>query len=67
MKELKDLIREANEQMTTEQKLTYCELAKAIGVTRQTIWNILQDRATPTLDTIKKICKYFGVDYHDYV
>lgn len=60
MKNLKKLL-------TTEQKPTYCELAKAIGVTRQTVWNILQDRATPTLDTIKKICKYFGVDYHDYI
>lgn len=60
MKNLKKLL-------TTEQKMTYCELAKAIGVTRQTIWNILQDRATPTLDTIKKICKYFGEDYHEYI
>lgn len=60
MKNLKELL-------TTEQKLTYCDLAKAIGVTRQTVWNILQDRATPTLDTIKKICKYFGVDYHEYI
>lgn len=60
MKNLKKLL-------TTEQKMTYCELAKAIGVTRQTVWNILQDKATPTLDTIKKICKYFGVDYHEYI
>ena len=60
MKSLKKLL-------ITEQKLTYCELAKAIGVTRQTVWNILQDRATPTLDTIKKICKYFGGDYHEYI
>lgn len=60
MKNLKKLL-------TTERQLNCCDLAKAIGVTRQTVWNILQDRATPTLDTIKKICKYFGEDYHEYI
>lgn len=57
---LKDLI---FEKMT----ISVNKLAKEIGVSRPTICNILNGKGKPSLPTIKRICKYFNVDWHDYL
>ena len=43
------------------------QFEKEAGVTRQTIYNIFNDKCKPTVLTVKKICAYFGVDYKDYI
>ena len=43
------------------------QFEKKSGVCRQTVCNILNGKCTPSLLTVKKICAYFGVDYHDYI
>ena len=43
------------------------QFAKEIGITRQTVMNILSDKGKPTVLTVKKICAYFGVNYKDYI
>lgn len=45
------------------------QLSKNIGISRQTIYNIIdgKDNYKTSLLTIKKICKYFNVDYKDYI
>lgn len=44
------------------------KFAKEIGLSRPTITAILKDSDTqPTLLTIKRICKYFNVDFKDYL
>lgn len=57
---LKDLI---NERLD----ITVTEFAKKIGVSRPTIHGILRGEGNPRLLTVKKICKYFGVDFKDYI
>lgn len=59
---LKDLILDKLE-------VSVSEFCKAAGVSRPTIDNIIHDKKEhqPTLLTIKKICKYFGVDPKDYI
>jgi DNA-binding XRE family transcriptional regulator len=47
--------------------ITVTDFARKIGVTRQTIHGILRGEGNPRLLTVKKICKYFGVDYKDYI
>lgn len=47
--------------------ITLSELAKEIGTTRQTIYNVSQGKINPSLLTVKKICAYFDVDYKDYI
>lgn len=58
--ELKDLI---NDRLM----ISLRQFAKECGVTRQTIYNILNGKYPPSLLTVKKICAYFGVDYKDYM
>ena len=43
------------------------QFAKECGVSRQTIINIMNGKTTPSLLTAKKICKYFSVNYKDYI
>lgn len=43
------------------------QFEKESGVTRQTVYNILNGKGNPTLLTVKKICAYFGVNYKDYI
>ena len=59
MKQLKDLI--------DTRTVTYDVLSKKIGTTKQTLFNIKNDKGTPSMLTIKKICKYFKVNYKDYI
>lgn len=52
--------------------ITVSQFCKEVGISRQTIDNILNDykRAkakSPSLLTIKRICKYFDVDFRDYL
>ena len=46
---------------------SYEKLAQAIGVSRQTLYDIKNGKGTPYILTVKKICKYFGVDYKEYI
>lgn len=43
------------------------QFEKETGVTRQTVYNILNGKGNPTVLTVKKICAYFGVNYKDYI
>lgn len=44
-----------------------CELSRQTGVCRQTIGNIMNGKGKPSRVTVKKICRYFGVDFKDYL
>lgn len=59
MKQLKDLI--------DTRTVTYDVLSKKIGTTKQTLFNIKNNKGTPSMLTVKKICKYFKVNYKDYI
>ena len=43
------------------------QFCKTTQISRATIYNILQDKHTPSISTINKICKYFNVKPKDYV
>lgn len=43
------------------------QFEREVGINRQTIRNIRYDKVKPSKLTVKKICAYFGVDYHDYI
>lgn len=45
------------------------QFCKECGVNRTTIDNIIHDKgtSTPSLLTIKKICKYFDVEWRNFV
>ena len=45
--------------------ITQSELADAIGVSHPRISEIEKDRANPTLSTISKLARYFGVTEAD--
>lgn len=51
------------EENLIENKRDFC---RKIDVSVQTLYNLRKGKKTSTL-TIKKICNYFGVDWHDYV
>lgn len=59
MEKLKDLI--------NDRTITLTELAEKAGVTRQTLNNIIKDKAKPSLLVTRKICAYYKVDYKDYI
>lgn len=50
-------------------EVSVSKFCKEINITRPTIDNILleKNRHNPSLLTIKKICKYFNVDWRDFV
>lgn len=58
MEKLKELLLEREETMN--------EISQKTGLSRQTICNIRNGKQ-PSFLTIKKICKYFNVDYKDYI
>ena len=60
MNKLKDLI--ADNSM-----ISLRQFAKEVGVTRRTLYSIINGEHKPYLLTVKKICAYFGVDYKDYI
>ena len=60
MKSLKNLI---NEKLMISER----QLSKEIGISRQTIYNIMTDKGTPTILTVKKICAYFNENYKEYI
>lgn len=59
MKQLKELIDTRTE--------TFETLSKKIGTTKQTLFNVINNKGTPSILTVKKICKYFKVNYKDYI
>lgn len=58
-KDLKDLI-----EMRT---IPLRQFEKEIGVSRQTISNIMTGKTAASFLTVKKICNYFNVDYKEYL
>lgn len=46
---------------------TIGQFSKDAGVNRTTIQAILKNGYKPNLLTTKKICKYFNVDFRDYL
>ncbi|HAX83231.1 MAG TPA: hypothetical protein DCY15_01645 [Ruminococcaceae bacterium] len=60
MKSLKSLI---NDRLM----ISIRQFSHDIGVSRQTVYNIMADKRTPTVLTVKKVCAYFGEDYKDYI
>lgn len=46
--------------------ISYRQLAEKTGVSRPTINTVLKGKKVSVL-TVKKICAYFGKDWHDYV
>jgi len=58
-KQVKDLIYEMLETSVSE-------FAKEAGLSRQTVVNVMSGK-NPSLLTIVKICKYFGVDRNEYM
>ena len=59
MKQLKDLIDTRTE--------TFDTLSRKIGTTKQTLFNVINNKGTPSILKVKKICKYFKVNYKDYI
>lgn len=59
--------KELGELINSNLEVSICKFAKDVGVSRMTIYNILNGKCLPTLATIKKICKYFNVDYRNYI
>lgn len=48
-----------------ESQGSFCE---KVGISRQTLYNILNKKGyQPRLITIKRICNYFKVDFHNYI
>ncbi len=47
--------------LRTESKVTQCQLAEAVGVTRQTIIAIEKGNYTPSVELAIKIARYFKV------
>lgn len=43
------------------------DFCKQVGISRETFYSIINEEHQPRILTIKKICKYFDVDYRDYV
>lgn len=50
-------------------EVSVSQFGRECGVNRTTIYNIMHDKCTSKLSllTIKKICKYFNVDYKDFI
>jgi putative transcriptional regulator len=48
-------------ELRTKKKATQCQLAEAVGVTRQTIIAIEKGNYTPSVELAIKIAKYFKV------
>ena len=50
-------------------EVSVSQFCKECGVNRTTIDGIIhnKNKSQPSLVTIKKICKYFNVDFHDYI
>lgn len=57
---LKDLILDNLE-------VSISQFSKDIGLNRRTIYYILTEKHQPRRVTIKKICKYFKVNFKDYI
>ena len=55
------------ELITDKLTISINRFSKEIGVSRQTIYNILKGGKDIKINTVKKICAYFGVDYHEYI
>lgn len=45
--------------------LSQLELANLAGVDKNTIWKIETGQVSPTLDTVEKIAKAFGMEFNE--
>lgn len=48
-------------------EVSVSQFCREIGLSRPTINNIIKGKHKPSLLTTKKICKYFGVEWKDYI
>lgn len=48
-------------------EVTQEEFCRAVGISRTTFYFIMNEKHEPSMVTIKKICKYFDVDFRDYL
>lgn len=48
-------------ELRTQKKVTQCQLAEAVGVTRQTIIAIEKGNYTPSVELALKIARYFDI------
>ena len=48
-------------ELRDEKRLSQARLAKEMGVTQQTISDYEKGRIEPSIETIKKLCKFFDV------
>lgn len=55
------MVRNTVLQLRTKKQVTQCDLASAVGVTRQTIIAIEKGNYTPSVELALKIAKYFKV------
>ena len=46
---------------------TIGKFCNEVGISRTTYDYIMKEQHELRLDTIKKICRYFNVDFHDYI
>ena len=59
MKDIRDLI---NDRLL----ISIRQFGKEVGISRQTIMGILKRTHKPTFLTVKKICRFFDVDWREY-
>lgn len=50
------------DQKLKETRITRVELAEAIGVTRTTIWNYINNKRRPDMETFAKIADFLKVE-----
>lgn len=58
MKDIKELIKSKPESLS--------QIAKNSGVSRQSIYNVMKGKQLSNT-TLKLLCRYFNVDYKDYL
>lgn len=55
------------ELMNNKLLISLRQFEKEAGVSRQTVYNLMNDKKKPSDLTIKKICAFFGEDFKDYI
>ena len=57
----------AEQRFRLGQRVTMAEVAKATGVRRGTLSKMANQRANVTVDTLERVCRYFGASIGDLV
>lgn len=61
MKDIKELI------TCKLQDVSLARIAYETDLSYPTLWSVLYNKHKPHLKTIKKLCKYFKVNYKEYI